>query len=115
MTDQYWDMHYHQLRSDTYIRDSKTGKKYYVTDHCGLPLDKSYHIKGVTGQHVCTLSKYPPLPPECTTIDIIEGDVTDDVKNGLSWGGGIKMRNISIAMLQANQYITKYKEVKVIE
>lgn len=115
VTEQHWDMHYHQLRSGSYIRDSKTGKKYYVIDHCGLPLDKSFHIKGVTGQYVCLLAKYPPLPPDCTRIDIIEDDVKDNVKNGLSWSGGTKMRNVSIATLQANQHITIYREVKVIE
>lgn len=115
VTSQYWDLHYHQQRHETYIRDVKTDKKYYITEALGLPMDKSYNIKGVAGTYVCFVLKFPPLPASCTKIDIVEGSTTDVVENGLGWHSSKPLHNISIADLQANQLITKYKEIKVIE
>ena len=115
VTEQHWGRHYYQLKSDTYIRDVKTGKKYFVVSHSPFPLDVSYFINGMPGQHNCTVSIFPPLPPSCTIIDIVESDVTDKVKNAPGWGGGIKLYSVPVSRLQANQYITKYQEVKVVE
>ena len=115
VTSQYWDLHYHQQRHETFIRDVKTDTKYYITEALGLPMDISYNIKGVAGTYVCFVLKFPPLPASCTKIDIVEGSTTDVVENGLSWYSSKPLHNVSIADLQANQYITKYKEIKVIE
>ncbi len=115
VTSQYWDLHYHQQRHETFIRDVKTDTKYYITEALGLPMDISYNIKGVAGTYVCFVLKFPPLPASCTKIDIVEGSTTDVVENGLSWYSSKPLHNVSIADLQANQNITKYKEIKVIE
>lgn len=115
VTSQYWDLHYHQQRHETFIRDVKTDTKYYITEALGLPMDISYNIKGVAGTYVCFVLKFPPLPASCTKIDIVEGCTTDVVENGLSWYSSKPLHNVSIADLQANQNITKYKEIKVIE
>ena len=115
ITEQYWGRHYFQLKSDTYIRDVKTGKRYYVISHEPFVLNQSYFLQAPPGQYNCTVAVFPPLPRTCTVIDIVEGDVTDVVKGAPGWGGGVKLRNVSVARLQANQYITEYKPVKVIE
>lgn len=115
VTSQYWDLHYHQQRHETFIRDVKTDTKYYITEALGLPMDISYNIKGVAGTYVCFVLKFPSLPASCTKIDIVEGSTTDVVENGLSWYSSKPLHNVSIADLQANQNITKYKEIKVIE
>ncbi len=115
VTEQHWGRHYYQLKSDTYIRDVRTGKKYFVVSHPPFPLDVSYFIYGLPGQHNCMLSIFPPLPPSCTLIDIVESDVTDKVKNAPGWGGGIKLYGVDVSRLQANQYISKYKPIKVVE
>ncbi len=115
VTEQHWGRHYYQLKSDTYIRDVKTGKKYFVVGHPPFPLDVSYFINGLPGQHNCTVCIFPPLPISCTVIDIVESDVTDKVKNAPGWGGGIKLYNVPVSKLQSNQYITKFQEVKVVD
>lgn len=115
ITQQYWDLHYHQQRHEDYIRDSKTGEKYHVIEALGLPMDTSYNVKGVCGTWICTVLKYPPLPKTCTVIDIIEGEVSDVVENGLGWSDAPAIRNITISQLQTNQQFTELKEVKVIE
>ena len=115
ITEQHWGRHYFQLKSDTYIRDVKTGKKYYVLSHEPFQLNQSYFMQAPPGQYNCTVAVFPPLPRTCTVIDIMESDVTDKVKGAPGWGGGIKLRNVSVARLQANQYITRYQAVKVVE
>jgi len=112
---QFWDLHYFQCPHDTYIRDVKTGKKYYILEELGLPMDKSFNIKGVAGSYICFVAKFPPLPKSCTIIDIVSGETNDDVKNGLGWSHEGPFINIPVALLQANQHIADYKEVKVIE
>ena len=115
ITEQHWGRHYYQLKSDTYIRDVKTGKRYYVISHEPFVLNQSYFLQAPPGQYNCTVAVFPPLPRTCTVIDIMEGDVTDVVKGAPGWGGGVKLRNVSVARLQANQYITEFKPVKVVE
>ena len=92
-----WDLHYFQESSDR------------------TPLDMSYNIKGVSGEWICFFNVYPPLPKECTTINIMEGDITDVVKNGAGWGGSLRIRNASVSRLQRNQGIVKFQKTKIIE
>lgn len=111
----YWDLHYFQYSHEDYLRDVKTGEKYFVQEVIGLPMDTSYMVKGICGSWICTVRKFPPLPKTCTVIDIVEGEVNDVVENGLSWSHSPAIRNITISQLQANQKFTEFKEVKVIE
>ena len=111
-----WDLHYFQQSSNSYIEDCETGKKYYLTGtYDKRPLDISYNIKGVAGEWICLFDLYPPLPKECTTINIIEGQITDDVKNGPGWNGSLHIRNVPVAMLQANQGIAQFHKTRIIE
>lgn len=111
----YWDRHYFQLKSGTYIRDCVTDKKYYVQNHCGYPLDQTYFIDGVTGGWICMSSEFPPLPPTCTVIDIFEPDVNENVEGTPGWSGGLKLFEVPVERLQHNQFITEYKKIKVIK
>lgn len=116
LSQMYWDLHYFQQSSDSYIKDVRTGKKYYIKkSYQDIPLDMSYNIKGVSGEWIATFYVYPPLPKKCTVIDIIEGHVTDDVKNGASWGGGVNIVNTPVEMLQRNQSIIKFRKTRIIE
>lgn len=109
-----WDMHYYQRKSGDYIQDSKTLKIYRpVEGYDGLPVDTSYNIKGVSGEWVCFMRKYPPLPKECASINLISENVTDKVKNGASWGGEPNRYNVSIESLQKNQHIVKFRKTKI--
>lgn len=110
-----WDMHYFQQPSKSFIRDLKTGKQYFIQSSYNTPLDVSYNIKGVSGEWICSFDVYPPLPEECTVISISEPKVTDDVKNGASWGSGLNISLVAVARLQANQGIVKFKRTKIIE
>lgn len=110
-----WDRTFYQMKSGSYIRDCKTGTKYYVSSGSGLPLDETYFIQGIAGEYLCFVDIYPPLPKTCTVIDIIEADATDEVENSPGWGGGIKLSNVRVADLQKNQKILNYKKTKVIE
>ena len=115
ITEQHWGRHFFQLKSDTYIRDVKTGKRYYVVSHPPFVLNQSYFIQAPPGQYNCTVAVFPPLPRTCTVIDIVEGDVTDVVKGAPGWGGGIRLQGVAVARLQANQHLTEYKAVRVVE
>lgn len=114
---QYWDLTYFLSTFNNYIRDVATGEKYKIIESNNgiIPLGKSYNIKGVAGQYVCIVDKYPPLPETCTVIDIMEDNVTDVVVNGEGWSYGTRRYNVRIDQLQANQHITKYKPIRVIE
>lgn len=111
----YWKRTYYQCPSGTYIRDCSTGDKYYIKDHWGLPLDQTFFIDGISGEYICLVSVFPPLPETCTVIDLIEPHVTDIVDGGPGWGHDDSCVNMSVAELQANQNKIKYKETKVIE
>lgn len=111
-----WDTHYFQRTSGDYIEDVQTGKRYYVKGtYDGFPMDMSYNIKGVSGEWICCLDVYPPLPEECTVINIIGQNVTDDVKNGAAWSGALRIRNVPVSLLQRNQSIVKFQKTKIIE
>ena len=45
----------------------------------------------------------------------MEDNVTDVVVNGEGWSYGTRRYNVRIDQLQANQHITKYKPIRVIE
>lgn len=109
-----WDMHYFQMSSESCIVDRKTGEKYLIKETLGLPLDMSYFIKSASGEWICTVDVYPPLPETCTTIDLLEGIVEDNVQNGAYWGGGIILQNVPVARLQANQDIVNFKKTQII-
>ncbi|NPD91206.1 hypothetical protein [Xylanibacter muris] len=116
LTQLQWDMHYFQRTSGDYIEDAETGKRYYVKGtYDGLPMDMSYNIKGVSGEWICSFDIYPPLPEKCTRINIIEQDVTDNVKNGAAWGGGLRIHNVQVSLLQRNQNIVKFQKTRIIE
>lgn len=110
-----WDMHYFQQSSQSYIVDCKTGEKYQIKgQYGGIPFDVSYNIKGISGEWICTFDIYPPLPETCTVIDIIDGDVHDNVQNGAYWGNGKDMHNIPVSRLQANQGIVNFQKTKIV-
>lgn len=111
-----WDLHYFQESSDSYIEDAATGERYYIKGtYDRTPLDMSYNIKGISGEWISFFNVYPPLPKECTTINIMEGDITDVVKNGQGWGGSLRIRNVPVSRLQGNQGIVKFQKTKIIE
>lgn len=110
-----WDMHYYQMSSKSCIVDRKTGEKYLIKETLGLPLDMSYFIKSASGEWICTVDVYPPLPETCTTIDLLEGFVEDNVQNGAYWGGGIVLQNVPVARLQANQDIVKFQKTSIVK
>lgn len=117
LTQMSWDMHYFQQSSKCYIEDVKTKKKYYIqSDYCGIPLDKSYNIKGVSGEWICSFYVFPPLPKTCTIINIVDGHVTDVVKNGLGWDPiGMGVSNMPVEKLQQNQTYIRFQKTRIIE
>lgn len=94
----FWDEMYFYDSSKSFIRDSKTGKKYPKQSVVGLPIDQYYWIKASEGQYFCSISVYPPLPESCSVIDI-------------SWET-TKLYGMRISTLQENQRITKFKQYK---
>lgn len=111
----FWDKHYFQQSSESYIVDCKTGEKYKIKgQYGGIPLDVSYNIQGISDEWICTFDIYPPLPETCTTIDIVEAHVHDNVQNGPGWGGPPAFRNIPVSRLQANQNIVNFQKTKIV-
>ena len=90
--------------STGYIRDSKTGKKYYIKEHVGAPLDVTYWIKGHEGDYIYSVGIYPPLPKSCTHIDVGQDTHPEHVPGTTGWSKSEVIKNIPVSQLQANQY-----------
>ena len=102
---QHWDTMYFVANSSEYIRDSKTGKKYYAKEHVGAPLDVTYWIKGHAGDYIYSVSIFPPLPKTCTHIDLGEDTQPEKVPGTTGWSQPEIVTNIPVSDLQANQYL----------
>ena len=102
---EHWENRIFTSTSTKFIRDSKTGKKYYVKEHMGAPLDVSYWIKGHEGEYIYMVGIYPPLPKSCTHIDIGQDTEPAQVPGATSWVKNPVVKNIPVSELQANQYL----------
>ena len=100
----HWDNMYFSTSSTAYIRDSKTGKKYYIKEHVGAPLDVTYWIKGHEGDYIYSVGIYPPLPKNCTHIDVGQDTHPEHVPGTTGWSKSETITNIPVSQLQANQY-----------
>ena len=108
----HWDTMYFMENSTEFIRDSKTGKKYYVKEHIGAPLDVTYWIKGHAGDYIYSVSIFPPLPKTCTHIDIGQDTQPETVPGTTGWSKEETLTNVPVSELQANQaLITGRKEL----
>ena len=101
----HWDAMYFSSSSTEFIRNSKTGKKYYIKEHVGAPLDVNYWIKGSEGKYIYSVGIYPPLPKNCTHIDIGEDKQPEYVPGTTGWAPLEIIENIPVSELQANQYL----------
>jgi len=103
---QHWDNMYFVANASEFIRDSKTGKKYYVKEHMGAPLDVSYWIKGHAGDYIYSVSIFPSLPKTCTLIDLGEDTHPEKVPGTTGWEiENDNVKNIPVSELQAHQYM----------
>lgn len=102
---EHWENRIFTSTSTKFIRDSKTGKKYYIKEHKGAPLDVSYWIKGHEGEYIYMVGIYPPLPKSCTHIDIGQDTEPAQVPGATSWVKNPVIKNIPVSELQANQYL----------
>ncbi len=100
----HWDNMYFSSSSTEFIRDSKTGKKYYIKEHVGAPLDVTYWIKGHEGDYIYSVGIYPPLPKSCTHIDVGQDTHPEYVPGTTGWSKSEVIKNIPVSQLQANQY-----------
>lgn len=100
----HWDNMYFSSSSTEFIRDSKTGKKYYIKEHVGAPLDVTYWIKGHEGDYIYSVGIYPPLPKNCTHIDVGQDTHPEYVPGTTGWSKSETITNIPVRQLQANQY-----------
>lgn len=100
----HWDNMYFSSSSTEFIRDSKTGKKYYIKEHVGAPLDVTYWIKGHEGDYIYSVNIYPPLPKNCTHIDVGQDTHPEYVPGTTGWSKSETITNIPVSQLQANQY-----------
>ncbi|MCH5179033.1 MAG: hypothetical protein J1F13_05050 [Prevotellaceae bacterium] len=99
----HWDKMYFQSTSTSYIRDVKTGKKYYPNRHIGAPLDHSYWVEGKAGKWVASVYIFPPLPPTCTVVDIGDDKTLETVPGTTGWANPPVIKNVRVSDLQANQ------------
>lgn len=100
----HWDAMYFTSSSTEFIRDSKTGKKFYAKEHIGAPLDVNYWIKGREGDYIYSVSIFPPLPKTCTLIDIGQETHPETAPGTTGWSKSETVTNIPVSQLQANQY-----------
>lgn len=101
----HWDTMYFRADASEYIRDSETGKKYYVKEHVGAPLDVTYWIKGHAGDYIYSVSVFPPLPKTCTRIDLGQDTQPKKVPGTTGWSQPEVVKSIPVSRLQANQYL----------
>ena len=114
--EQMWTSRYHQTSKDVHLRDSQTGKTYPIIKLLGYPLDQVFWIEGIPGEWRCRILVFPPLPKQCTTIDIInDGPKPKHVKGTTGWGIRKSLYKIPVSTLQAQQHIATYKETVVVE
>lgn len=102
---QHWDNMYFMASSTMYIRNSKTGEKYYVKEHLGAPLDVTYWIKGHAGDYIYSVSVFPPLPKTCTHIDIGDETEPETVPGTTGWAKTETIKDIAVAELQKHQHL----------
>lgn len=81
------------LCSDTmFLRDSRSGKKYPITEVMGFPFNHYFIIEGVSGDQVYIIAKFPPLPKSIRFIDFCEPD------------GNLEHRYLNVEELEANHH-----------
>ena len=107
---EHWENRVFTSTSTKFIRDSKTGKKYYIKERMGAPLDVSHKIKGNEGKYIYSVSIYPPLPKTCTHIDIDQDLEYENVPNVTNWIQPPVVENIPVSELQAHQYLITGKK-----
>lgn len=112
-----WNERYYHTQSATYIRDSRTGRKYPLRKVWGLPMDETYWMHSVAGEWFCRVFEFPPLAPECTQIDIVytQARKLEHIKGTTGWSTAEDELNISVADLQANQPKMKFKPTVIVK
>lgn len=98
-----WDKMYFHSSATSFIRDSRTGQKYYVKDHVGAPLDVCYWMQGKAGRLFYSVSIYPPLPKTCTVVDIGQDSHPETAPGTTGWARQETLMKIPVRELQANQ------------
>ena len=101
---EHWLNRVYTTTATEFIRDSKTGKKYYIKENKGAPVGVSYKIKGNEGKYIYSVAIYPPLPKNCTHIDVGLDTHPEYVPGTTGWSKSETITNIPVSQLQANQY-----------
>lgn len=114
--EQNWTSKYYHAGKDQYLRDCKTGNVYPILGYIGYPLGQTVWIEGVAGEWHCRVMIFPPLPKHCTTIDIMSGgERLKKIEGTTGWTEPEDHLGVKVAVLQAQQPITIYKETVVVE
>lgn len=114
--EQNWTKKYYHSSPAQYLRDSKTGKIYPIKGMLGYPMGQTYWMEGIPGEWTCRVQIYPPLPKECTTIDIMYGrGKQTQIPGTTGWTNPTNLYNVKVAALQIQQYIANFKPTEVVE
>ena len=111
----HWNKMYFRNSSKMCIRDSKTRECYYIRHCIDYPMDSTFWINSIAGEWITIVDVYPPLPKECTKIDIIcEDKELEHIDGTTGWVQQQEHRGISTAALQMQQSKMNFKETIII-
>ena len=112
---QLWNMMYFSCSTEMYIRDRGTGKEYPIKETIGLPMDTTFWVKGIPGEWMAFVSVFPPLPDDCTSIDLIGEKPKEHIPGTTGWTPPLRLTNLSISDLIVNQEKMKFQETIIVE
>lgn len=111
----HWNKMYFRNSSKMSIRDSKTGDYYYIRHCLDYPMDSTFWINSIAGEWIVIVNEFPPLPKECTFIDILdESEAPKKTDDNTGCTKNIGYRGIRVSALQMQQSKMDFKETIII-
>ena len=111
----HWNRMYFRNSSKMSIRDSKTGEYYYIRHCLNYPMDSTFWINSIAGEWIVIVNEFPPLPKECTFIDILDESEAPKKSDGnTDCTKNIGYRGIRVSALQMQQSKMDFKETIII-
>ena len=112
--EQNWRREYWGFHEGTVLVDDSTGKKYKLLGLQGLPMDKTFFIRGLAGDMVVFVLEFEPLPLTTTSVSYHEADGEPFHVWGANWRGR-HFTNLSVDRLIDNQKRMKYMKRVIVE
>ena len=97
------------------IRVGNTGASYYVRHCLDYAMGSTFWINSIAGEWIVIVNEFPPLPKECTFIDILdESEAPKKTDDNTGCTKNIGYRGIRVSALQMQQSKMDFKETIII-